>query len=140
MALASKTRRTGTGFLFHKPRRYYASRMTSVHIILCFAVHRQNQSCNIPIAEGVLLETTWIIGVFWHVIWTDRTRKLGVPQNSHNLQEVHLAFIWEYLAIVVQSASDCLHVYLANFFLPAEILDDGEYVDCRVPQTRRHCS
>src|ERR1039458_9307141 len=71
-----------------------------------FGIHGVNQSSDIPVSERVGLETSRIVWMIRHMIGTDRTRELRVPENSHDLEKVHLALIGINLGEIVKTRSE----------------------------------
>src|SRR5437016_2134719 len=58
-----------------------------------FRIHRLDQRFDVPVTEGERLQAPRVIGVARHVIGADGAGELHVAQDSHHLEEIHLALI-----------------------------------------------
>ena len=50
----------------------------------------------------------------------------GFPQNTHDLEEIHVAFVRIYLGKVMQTSADVAHVDLIDLPAITKVLDDRE--------------
>ena len=74
------------------------------------------------------LHTAGIVRMTRHVIRADGTRELCVPQDAHDLQEIHFALVGENLLKVVEASANVAHMDLVYFAPFAEVLDNGEHL------------
>ena len=74
-----------------------------------------------------------------HMIGADRQAELRVPQNAHDLQKVHLAFIGIDLREIVKASPDVPHVDLMYLSPVSQVLDDRKHLRAWVPQPLGGC-
>ena len=92
-----------------------------------------NQGVDIAITERISLKLAGIVGMTRHMIGADRQAELRVPQNAHDLQEIHLAFIGIHLRKIVEASSDVSHVDLVYLPPARQVLDDREHFRAWIP-------
>ena len=90
---------------------------------------RQQQQA---VAEGERLQLARIIGVARHVVRADGKAELRVAQDPHDLEEIHLAFVWIDLLKLAQAAPDVAHVDLVDLSLLAQVLHDRQDLRVRI--------
>lgn len=69
-----------------------------------------------------------------HVVRTEGVCELGISENAHHLDEIHVALVGKDFEEIVQPASDVAHVDLVNLPLLAEVPRDGKNLGPRVFQ------
>src|ERR1035441_5797494 len=93
---------------------------------LNFRVHRMDQGLKVAVAESIRLDLAWVIGMSRHMVRADRAGKLHVPQDAHDLEEVHLSLVGIHFREVVKAAADIAHVNLVYLSALAQVFDDRE--------------
>ena len=61
-----------------------------------------------------------------HMVRAESAGKLRIPQNSHNLEKIHIAFIGVDLQEIMKPSSDVPHVDLVDFAPLTQVLDNGK--------------
>src|SRR5713226_6528983 len=93
---------------------------------LDFRIHSMNQSLDIAITESKRLKLPGIVRMSRHMIGADRAGELHIPQNSHDLEKIHLSFIGVYFREIMKSSADVAHMDLVYFPSLTQVLDNGE--------------
>src|SRR5438034_3735390 len=107
---------------------------TRLLVLSLFGILPLDQSLDVAVTECERVYTPGIVGVPRHVIGAQRAGKLDVSQNSHDLEEVHNAFIRENLVEIVETAANVSHMDLVYFSPFAQVLNDRQDFCLRVLQ------
>src|SRR5262245_27292009 len=75
-----------------------------------------------------------------HMIGADRKCELRIPQDSHDLEEIHHSLIRIYFCEIVKPSLDIAHMYLMDLPAFGQILDDGKYFQSGSLQALSCCS